>query len=511
MDLIRTEEEYKRLTAYGLRTEEALLKIREALFDKDYLLSVMREEVKRLEQNAEEIIQKGLKSAEDTRKRLNLVAQEIEDFKNEETDFLYGEFIEEINTREYHENRIEEDKQTYARLLDQIENKGIMQTDVYRDYVLFATSTEAEEKPSTDMIKNLFATLKDNFYAGFDYFIGTAFINDFSRRLLREEDMHINDVFPASAKISDRLSEIHELLIEMLENAPVPMSINTDLKPFKRAYYRYSDTAEYTLNNLAYALIHSPINEINSILKNEAIDFRGTEEAKENIRALTPLEKRVLDIIIGFYKNGKELFTNGQIAGEIYGQEKRKEGNEYFRPTLNQLAEIDKAIEKLRRTMIEIKGTTGTEKDAFYNSRNPFISVLNVGKRNEETNIQMYKFTSAPFYYTYNERTNGMYIPYNRSTITKEIAGFKKTPKNTDLRIYLQETISNIILGYERPYISLEDIYSRYGADTRKQKQDVREKTEDILKSLKSEYRFAFKPDKKGIKYAGFEIVKIRA
>ncbi len=510
------------LTAGQLAKEEEYLGvIRDTLLTNEWFLNeTIAGALNDLRANREAIINGKIAEAEMRKKALGTVKDGFLEYFN---------YFDKAVNRGYWEEMLAFEEKRLERLQARLTKGDLLKSDIYKSSVLYATS---DSETSAEGVLETITTGGIQLNTEMDFleilaFIETTFLDSFLASELLDENVkdivrHSVDVTSLQKKlekavfdpalyialcasaieVARNLNELTEIYFDQFENRLTEYE--------KRAYYHYSGKAEYTLNDLAYTLIHSPINEINSVLKNKAIDFQGTEETKESLRALTPLQKRVLDIIIGFFKSGLDRFTNSQIAGEIYGQENRKD-SEYFRPTLNQLAEIDSAIEKLRRTMIEIKGNTGAEKDTFYNSRNPLISVVNVGKRSEETNIQLYRFTSVPFYYTYNERTNGRYITYNRSTITKEIAGFKKTPRNTDLRIYLQETISNIILGLERAYISLEDVYTIYGAETRKQKQDVRERTEDILKSLKSEYGFTYKLDKKGVKYTGFAITKIRA
>lgn len=481
-ELTKLEKELKDLMKPGTRTEEVILKARKALFDKDYLLYVINCEVEALERKREERINNSLESTAETLKKLEAI---IKEFDSEGLE-LYSHWLEENNNSEYLEKRCEEDRQTYKRLLDQIGN-GITQTEEYKEIVLYITATDETGQTEEEVANSVYTAFKEDFYSDFSYFVCTGFTRVFSEKLFKE-GYHVADTFPATARISDRVFDLNSLLFTMLRTAPADE--NEEIRRLsKRTYIKRSFLSEYSYNNLTYPLIHSTRSALGQAFKG-AVKITGTEEAEENIQALSQLEKLVLDTIIRYFKSGTYVFTNGNIATDIYGTDKH---------TLEQLEAIDRAIDKLRSTFIEVIGVSG-EKDSFYNSRNPFIHVENIGKRTKDTNVQTYRIIGVPFYHVYTERTNGRYIAYRRSVLTKEIVetskrrGLKKTPSNTALRAYLIESTVNALQGLTKAFIGVEGIYNASGAITRKQKKDVRERAKIIFAGLMEDY-----PELKGV------------
>ena len=279
-------------------------------------------------------------------------------------------------------------------------------------------------------------------------------------------------------------------------------------KEDKRAYTFHDDTAQYSYSELSKALTTQENRRLN-VRENELnlqVLLSGTEESEEKIKKLSPIEKKILDTIVKFFIERKYEFTDQEIAREVYGTEDRENGV-FTKPTEAQLNGVNKAIEKIRTTMIEIKGEA-KKKDVFFNSRNPFIDVFNIGTKDESSKTQYYKINNVPFYYTYIVRTGGKFIEYDNRAFTRKIDGIKKTEKAQNLRIYLTEKISNICLGYDVPYIDLKEIYNleNVQAETRKQKHDIIKTVWAYLEDLQKQYSFKPEAAYKGKTIKGYNI-----
>lgn len=314
-------------------------------------------------------------------------------------------------------------------------------------------------------------------------------------------------------RIITRAISIISKVENMIANAQVIEEdqdyVNPTEQQFKRAYTEYGETGEYSYSELSKALTTQKANSFNLVentLGNVEIMLSGTAESQDVIKRLKPIEKKIIDIIVTYFKNGKREFTDEQLAREIYGNEDRENGI-YTKPTKDQLDGINKAIEKIRTTLIEVKGQV-KDNDILLNSRNPFVNLTHIGKKDANSNTQYYVIEGTPFYYTYIYRTGGKFIEYSNKNYTKKIEGIKKTEKAQSLRIYLLEKISNISLALESPYIDLKEIYNLddVQATTSKQKFDTCYKVELILSELSKEYKVQFKPKTKGKTKIGYEI-----
>lgn len=276
----------------------------------------------------------------------------------------------------------------------------------------------------------------------------------------------------------------------------------------KRAYTYHDDTAQYSYSELSKALVTQEQRQLN-VKENELnlqVLLSGTDESEEKIKKLSPAEKLILDTIIKYFIERKYEFTDRDILRDVYGADDRESG-QYTKETDARIDGINKAIEKIRTTMIEIKGVA-RKKDKFFNSRNPFIDVYNVGMKDKNSNTQYYKINSIPFYYTYITKTGGQFIEYDSKAFTRRIEGVKKTEKAQSLRIYLTEKISNICLGYDTPYISVNEILNLEGitAETRKQKYDTLKTVQTYLDDLRTQYKFKYVEDRRGKILKGYVI-----
>lgn len=503
--------------------EEHLLSLRDMLLNADFILGILEEQEENYTTNLETFIKNNIDYVNSMReqelKKYN--AEKNENKKEKIAKDLTA--LSELTSRELWEDVAQQEHLAITTLITQIKEFNFINSNDYINFIKYITSDKQaieEEEETHDLAKRRILIIRcfeitceriireyikkqqgelDEKTNAYQYAI-----NDFIDKELDENKQSILTF--NMAMLTGAYFEFKHNIFVLYTHAFNNIDKNIlEEEPKKRGYKELGETSEYSLTkNFTQIFLNTEnkkYNIVESELGNLEISLSGTEESEEKIENLTPFDKLVLDTIINYFRNGELDFTDLQICKEIYGTEEREKGI-YTKPTEKQLEEINKSIDKLRTTNIEIIGENVSKKDEFFNSKNPFINVFNYGKRDNTSNTQYYKIISTPFYYTYNIRTGGKFIEYNKKVFTRRIAEVKKTPKNTNIRIYLLERISNIKKGLiaddETPFIDLQEIYNITNAKTGKQKYDIATTTENILDDLGKEYG-----TKRRIKYKG--------
>lgn len=503
--------------------EEHLLNLREMLLSSDFILNILEETETIYTTDIETYISKNIDYFQEVRetelKRFNIAENEEE--KEKIAKNLTS--LSELLSRDLWERVAQQEQLAITTFIVQIKEYNFIKSEDYINIVKYLTSDKQaieDEEKTHDLAKRRALIIRsfeitcerilreyiekqnenlDNKVNAYQYAINGFIDKELDKNKISALTFNMAMLTGAYYEFKHNIHEFLGLVFNYLDN------FTLDDENKKRGYKELGETSEYSLTkDFSQMFLNNEnrqYNVIESKLGNLEIFLSGTEESEETIENLKPFDKLVLDAIINYFRNGILDFTDVQICKEIYGTENRKQKN-FTKPTEEQLKEINKSIDKLRTTNIEIIGENVSNKDEFFNSKNPFINVFNYGTRNNTSNTQYYKIISTPFYYTYNIRTGGKFIEYNKNIFTRRIAEVKKTTKNTSIRIYLLERISNIKKGLiaddETPFIDLNEIYKITDAKNSKQKYDIATITENILDDLGKEYG-----TKKRIKYKG--------
>lgn len=407
------------------------------------------------------------------------------DLKSSKNYIKFINFVTSINE--------ETPKETFVNINDIVKEYGLVLLTKFND--IYKTGALNYLIKKCDLSEESAMHIINTFYR-------IKYVEAFSKELLDLESKYSKEVMIKTWALVIIQKNI-TYLVETSRNFAKVLKEQKETE-FKRAYHTYEDTSTYSLSAFSKALINrkeTKYNLIENNINNIEVVLSGTEESKKIIKGLNTETKRVIDIIIELYRNNIKSFTDMEIAKIKYGKD--------IKITKDKLNAINKAIHEARSTFIEIKGQT-KNKDEFYNSKNPFINLMHLGKRDKNSNTQYYQIEGVPFYYTYIVRTGGDFIPYNLEVLTRKIKGMDKREHTQNLRIYLQEKISNMKLGEEMPFISLEEIYNiDFGngiADTRKRKYDKSWDVERILEDLQKEYKFKSHAKRKGKSIVGYRI-----
>lgn len=503
--------------------EQHLLSLRSELLNYDFIIDVIQSTKKKYTDNLEDFIKGNIENYKQAKAETeNKLNDEV--LSTEEREHLENvlESLKELTDVKTWEEIASLEKTALEFLEHKLTNDNFIENELYKNIIYFLTSDkETIENFKAETLKNYISIL-----TALEVSKERILKNYLDKQNIKSIDDKVNTYIYASNNYIDKklnkdkistltfntamitgayfdfktnINELYEIYYDYLEDE------EKQQEKFKRAYLEYDNTSTYSLSEFSKALINNPQTSYNLIekkLSNIEVILSPSKESKEIIEGLGTLEKRVIDIITSLYMNNITRFTDRQIAHVYYGKDTKI--------TDDKLTSINNAIDKARKTFIEIKGNVKDKKEKFFNSRNPFIHLTQLGVKDDTSKTQYYQIEGTPFYYTYILRTGGNFITYDTQELTKQIQGINISEKTQTLKVYLQEKISNMSLGEEKPYISLENIYNTdYGngkADTRKKRFNTTYYVETFLNELRHQYNFKYETDLKGKSKKGYKI-----